>query len=386
VGAEVALALVLATVAGLMVRSFARVRGSDPGFDPDHAITFSVGLPTSRYPTMANVRQFRQRLMDEIGALPGVTAVSATNDLPMGNRNVFGFTVEGLAEPKIPIATGEVVYPGYFEAMRIKLREGRFLTAADIPGSLPVVVVNEALARRYFGSAASAIGRRLKQGSAQIASPWLTIVGIIADVKEDGLDQPVRPAIYLPALQEGHARGLAYVVRVRGEGDVGRAMLAVQRIVRREDPELPLIGLRTLSDMIGVSVAGRLFNTVLLTAFALLALSLAAVGVYGLVAYSVVQRTREIGVRMAMGATRGDVVRLVLGQGTRLAAAGVALGLGGAVLASRIASTLLFEVSPFDPATFVGSALLLFGIAALASLLPALRASRIDPQVAIRAE
>ena len=383
VTAEVALALVLATLAGLMVRSFARARGIDPGFDPDHAIAFRVGLPSVRYPTVLSVRQFEQRVMDDIRVLPGVTAVSATHQLPMESLNFLAFTVEGAAKPsKIPIGSIEEVYPGYFEAMRIRLREGRFFTASDVNGSLPAVIVNEALARRYFGSA-TAIGRRLKGGSPG-RGDWLTIVGVTANVREDGLDRPVRPAIYLPALQKDARGSVAYVVRV--QGDEGVAMAAVQRVVRRVDPEVPLIGLRTLSDMIGISVADRLFNTALLTAFALLALSLAAVGVYGLVAYSVVQRTREIGVRMAMGATRRDVLQLVLGQGTRLAAAGVLCGLGGAVLASRVASTMLFEVSPFDPPTFVGSALLLLGVAVLASLVPALRASRIDPQAAIRAE
>jgi predicted permease len=384
VTAEVALALVLATLAGLMVRSFARARGTDPGFDPDHAIAFRVGLPSARYPTAVSVRQFEQRVMDDIRALPGVAAVSATHQLPMESLNFLAFTVEGAPNvtSKIPIGSVEEVYPGYFEAMRIKLRAGRFFTTSDVSGSLPAVVVNEALVRRYFASG-TAIGRRLKRGSPP-RGEWLTIVGVTADVREDGLDRPVRPAIYIPALQEDSRGSVAYVLRV--QGDEGPPMAAVQRAVRRVDPEVPLIGLRTLSDMIGISVADRLFNTALLTAFALLALSLAAVGIYGLVAYSVVQRTREIGVRMAMGATRRDVVQLVLGQGTRLAAAGVALGVGGALLASRVASTMLFEVSPFDLPTFMASALLLLGVAALASLLPALRASRIDPQAAIRAE
>jgi putative ABC transport system permease protein len=384
VTAEVALALVLATLAGLMGRSFARARGIDPGFDPDHVIAFRVGLTSVRYPTPSRVRQFEQRVLEGIRELPGVTAVSATNQLPMEDPSFLAFTVEGTATvpSKIPIAAVEEVYPGYFEAMHIRLREGRLFTGSDVRGSLPAVIVNEALARRYFHSG-NAIGRRLKRGSPPMGE-WLTIVGVTADVREDGLDRPVRPAIYLPALQEDAHAGLGYVVRV--QGDEGATMAAVQRTVRQLDPEVPLIGLRTLSDMVGVSVAGRLFNTALLTAFALLALSLAAVGVYGLVAYSVVQRTREIGVRMAIGATRGDVVQLVLGQAVRLAAVGVAFGLGGALLASRVVRTMLFEVSPFDPATFVGCALLLLGVAALASLLPAWRASRIDPQVAIRAD
>jgi predicted permease len=282
------------------------------------------------------------------------------------------------------------VYAGYFETMRIRLERGRAFTRADVPGALPVAVVNEALARRYFGSGGAALGRRIKWGMPASRNPWLTIVGVTADVKEDGLDQPVLPTIYFPAPQQdtlvinGMLRGVSFVVR--SASDDAATMAAVRRVVREADPELPIVGLRTMSDVIGVSVSERRFDTVLLGGFALVALALASIGIYGVVAFAVVQRTREIGVRIAIGATRRDVLRLVVGQGTRLAAVGVAFGLVGALVVSRLAATMLFEVSPIDPPTFVVSALLLLGVAALASAWPAVRAARIDPQQAIRVE
>jgi predicted permease len=386
---QIAFALVLAALAGLMVRSLANARRTNPGFDSEHAITFAAGLAEARYPTAESVVQLEQRLIDELRRVPGVKTASATSNLPMGTPSRIAFAVEGASEPKVPIATSELVYDGYFDAMGIRLRDGRPFSTGDVRGTLPVVVVNETLARRYFGSR-SAIGRRLKWGSPGSPNPWLTIVGVAADVKHDGLDHDVLPAVYFPARQQDSnavrqmLRGASYVVRTNGAP--AALMAEVQRAVRRVDPELPIVGLRTLADVIGVSVADRLFNTVLLAAFALLALALASVGVYGLITYSVVQRTREMGVRLAIGATPLDVLRLVVGQGTRLATVGVALGLAGAFGASRLARAMLFEVSPLDPVTFAASAVLLLAVAALASLVPALRASRIDPQEAIRAE
>ena len=377
------------TLAGLMVRSLVNTRRANPGFDPEHAITFAAGLPEARYPTAESVMQLEQRLIDELRQIPRVRSAAVTSNLPMGTPRRIAFAVEGASEPKIPIATGEIVSEGYFDAMAIRIGDGRPFAAGDVRGSLPVVVVNETLARRYFGSR-GAIGRRLKWGSPGSPNPWLTIVGVAANVKHDGLDQDVLPAIYFPAQQQDSnavlqmLRGASYVIRT--DGDAAAVMPEVARVVRRVDADLPIVGLRTLADVIGVSVAERLFDTVLLAGFALLALVLASVGVYGLIAYSVMQRTREIGVRMAIGATPLDVLRLVVGQGARLAAVGVLIGLVGAFGASRLAHTLLFEVSPADPATFAASALLLLAVAALASLAPALRAARIDPQEAIRAE
>jgi predicted permease len=387
---EISFALMLAAVAGLMVRSFLRARAVDPGFDPERAVSVRVGLLDSRYPTADQLIGFETRLLDRLRAIPGVRAASATSELPMGDNQVrFAFSVEGATVPKIPIASGEVVFPDYFEAMRIPLREGRALDRSDVRGTLRVAVVNEALARKFFGSR-GAIGRRLKSGSPESGEPWLTIVGVAADVKETGLDKTTEPAIYFPALQadtisaQTFVRSLVYVVRT--DGDLDGAMGEVSRTIRAADPTLPLIGLRRLTDVVDVSVAERRFNTVLLGAFAVLALVLAAVGIYGLMAYSVVQRTREIGIRLAIGATPANVLSLVVGQGARVAVAGVVIGLLGCLALTRIVGTLLFDVSPFDPIAFGAAALLLLGVAALASYLPARRAARIDPQSAIRAE
>ena len=386
---QMAFALVQATVAGLMVRSLVNARRTDPGFDPEHAITFAAGLPEARYPTAASIVQLEQRLIDQLRQIPGVKTASVTSNLPMGTPHRIAFAVEGAKEPKVPIATSEMVFDGYFDAMRIRLRDGRPFSTGDVRGTLPVVVVNETLARHYFGSR-SAIGRRVKWGSPGSPNPWLTIVGVAADVKHDGLDHDVLPAIYFPAQQQDSnavlqmLRQASYVIRTIG--DPVTVMTQVERTVRRVDPELPIVGLRTLADVVGISVADRLFNTVLLAGFALLALVLASVGVYGLIAYSVVQRTREIGVRISIGATPLDVLRLVVGQGTRLAVAGVVIGLVGAFGASRLARTMLFGVSPVDPSTFAASAVLLLVVATLASVVPAFRASRIDPQEAIRME
>ncbi|MGE5099610.1 MAG: FtsX-like permease family protein, partial [Deltaproteobacteria bacterium] len=309
---------------------------------------------------------------------------------PMGDNRVrFAFSVEGATVPKIPIASGEVVFPDYFDAMRIPIREGRALNRSDVHGSLLVAVVNQALAKKFFGGR-GAIGRRLKSGSPESHEPWRTIVGVAADVKENGLDQTTEPQIYFPALQsdtvsaQNFVRSLVYVVRT--DGDLGVAMRDVARTIRAADPALPLIGMRPLTDVVDVSFAERRFNTLLLGAFAALALVLAAVGIYGLMAFAVVQRTREIGIRLAIGATPANVLSLIVGQGARVAVAGVVIGLLGCLALTRVLGTLLFGVSPFDPIAFGIAALLLLGVAALASYLPARRAARIDPQSAIRAE
>jgi predicted permease len=344
---------------------------------------------------------FEQRLLERLRALPEVAAASATNSLPMGTPSRLAFAVEGVAMPKIPIASGELVMPDYFEAMRIPLKSGRYLGRGDVHGSLPAVMVNETLAQRYFGER-GAVGRRLKWGSAESPSPWLTIVGVTSDVRRNGLDQPDEPSIYFAALQQQSSdsaagdtkvnatdamlRGLSYVVRVKDDADLDLGLRDARRVVRELDPDLPIVALQRMTNVVDVSVAERRFNTLLLSVFALLALSLAMAGIYGLIAYSVVQRTREIGVRLAIGATPAEVLRLVVGQGTHLAALGVAIGLIGAAALTRLMRTLLFEVGPLDPASFIASAALLLAVAALASYLPARRASMIDPQSAIRVD
>jgi putative ABC transport system permease protein len=302
------------------------------------------------------------------------------------------FSVEGSAPPILPVGTGTFVMPGYFETMQVPLLAGRYLDAGDLRGRLPVMVVNEALARHFFGDhgARDAVGKRAKWGPAASPSPWLTIVGVTANVKDIGLDQRQEWSIYFPALQapdenlNGMMRSFAFLVRV--SGNEGIVMRDIGRVVRTVDPDMPIIGPKSMTDIVYVSMADRRFNTYLLGAFALLALALASVGIYGLIAYTVVQRSREIGVRLALGALPGDVLWLVLRQGTGLAAVGVALGLLGALALTRVMRTLLFEVSPFDLVSFASAAGVLLGVAVVASLLPARRAAHTDPQTVMRAE
>jgi len=302
------------------------------------------------------------------------------------------FSVEHITTPTLPLGTGSFVTPGYFETMQIPLVAGRYIDATDLTGRLSVVVVNEALARHFFGDAGArdAVGKRIKWGPPASPQPWLTIVGVTANVKDTGLDRNQEWSIYFPALQApevnltGMMRSFAFVVRANGND--GTLMRDIGRVVRAIDPDMPIVGPRRMTDIIDLSIADRRFNTYLLGAFAALALALASVGIYGLIAYSVIQRSREIGVRLALGALPGDVVRLVLGQGTRLAAVGVVFGLLASLALTRVMRTLLFEVSPFDVVSFASASALLLGVAVVASLIPAWRAAGTDPQTVMRAE
>jgi hypothetical protein len=285
--------------------------------------------------------------------------------------------------------------------MRIPLVAGRYIDGSDVDCMLvgscvntrpSVVIVNAALANRFYGphGERDAVGKRIKWGSVQSQNPWLTIVGVVGDVKDTGLDRDQEFTIYFPLMQApavnltGMARAMAFVVRTNGD-DAG-VTRALTRAVRAIDPEMPIVGPRSMTSLLDASLADRRFNTYLLAAFALLALVLSAIGIYGLIAYMVVQRSREMGVRLALGALPRDVVRLVVGQGVRLALLGIVIGLAGALALTRVIRTLLFDTSPFEPTAFAGAAVLLAVVAALASLVPAWRASRTDPQVAMRAD
>ena len=390
VAAEVAIALVLATGAGLMTRSFVRALGVDPGFDPNHVVTFRVGIPDAKYATPASVLDFDRRVVDGLRGLPEVTDASASLRLPLQEPMRVLIAVEHQNPPTLPIATGSFVMPRFFETMRVPLVAGRYVDATDASGRLPVIVVNEALAKHFFGSSANAVGKRIKWGTATSPAPWLTIVGVTANVKDTGLDQKQEWSVYFPALQApdvnltGMMRSFAFVARARG--DDAALIREMRRVVRSVDPDMPIVGPMRMTDVAATSIAGRRFNTYLIATFALLALALASVGIYGLVAYSVVQRSREIGVRLALGALPGSVIRLVIGQGARLAAVGIVIGLAGALALTRAMQSLLFDVSPFDVTSFASAAALLLLVAVLASLLPAWRASRTDPQAVMRAD
>jgi len=386
---EIALALVVATGAGLMVKSFLNARNVDPGFNPSHLAAFRLGLSDNRYPTSEQVIQFEKSLVERLRGLPGVTSATVATAIPMSGVWNISVSIEGRDLAKIPIAANTLVFPDYFETMHIPLRAGQSFRGRETAESPPVAIINETMARRFFPGV-TPVGKRIKWGSPTSPSAWATIVGVAADVKGTALDAPVEPAVYFPALQSDTLivrlamRSVAFIART--SGDPASVFNAVRRIVKDADAELPVIGLRSVDDIVSGSGAGRRFNTALLGAFAILALVLAAVGIYGLMAYSVAQRTREIGIRLAVGATPVDVLRLVVGQAIRVASIGVALGVAGSLLLTRVMGTLLFDVSPLDPWTLGLASALLFAVAGVASYLPARRAARIDPQTAIRAE
>jgi Acidobacterial duplicated orphan permease len=381
---QIALATIMAAGAGLMVRSLLKARNVDPGFDPGHLAMITLGLNDYRYPDPPSVFRFEQDMLDRLRVLPSVSSVTASSSVPS-----LSFSIEGRDLARTPFAAGALVFSDYFKTMRIPIRAGQAFTGRETMESPRIAIISQTLARQLFADS-DPIGKRIKWGSPTSPAPWCTIIGVAGDVRDGALDAPIQPQIYFPALQSDSTvvsrflRSAQYVVR--SSGDPTSLFGAIRGAVRVADPELPIVGPRTAIDGIAKSLAGREFNTVLLGSFALLALVLAAVGIYGLMAYAVVQRTREIGVRLAIGATPLDVLRLVVGQATRVALAGVVIGVAGALLLTRIMGSLLFDVSPLDPLTFAASALTLFAIAALASFLPARRAANIDPQLAIRAE
>jgi putative ABC transport system permease protein len=387
--AQISLALVLAAAAGLMVRSFVNAREVDPGFEPQQLLTFRAGLPAARYASSTTILQFDQRMIDALRQIPGVRDVSLTNKLPLSGPGRISFSIQGATFDKFPLGANELVFPRYFDVMGIRLREGRGITGADVAGALPVAVINEALAKHYLPGR-RAIGQRIKWGGPTSPFPWLTIVGVAADVKQLGVDQPADPELYFSALQQDSTTVVKFLrepaFAVRTSGNPKLLLAAVQRTARSIDEQLPIVALRPMTDVVDTSLDSRQFNTMLIAGFAGLALVLSAIGIYGVIAHSVVQRTREIGVRIAVGAMPREVMTFILVQGAWLATAGVLIGIALAVMATRLMRTLLFGVSPLDLVSFAIAALSLFVVALVAAYLPARRAARIDPQQALRAD
>jgi len=383
---EVALSVMLLVGAGLLVRSFERVLSTDPGFRPERVLTASIDLPPAEYRQEAKVAAFFKGLMERLQQSPGVLAAGGSTDLPLQGAWTRLFSPEGYqTRPGAGgnVSSHSVIYGNYLQAMGIPLLSGRYFTDQDQPKSTQVLIVSESLAKKYWPGQ-NPLGKRLKWGTQDAANEWMTVVGVAGDVKQGPLDAATVPHTYQPYAQLGALISLR--VAVRGEGDAENLASTLQAAVWSLDRQLSLARMRSMAQVINRSTSARRFNLFLLGSFATLALVLAAIGIYGVLAYSVTQRTHEIGVRMALGARAGDVVRLVLGQGLRVTTIGVAFGVAGALSLTRFLEGLLFEVRPTDPPTFAGVLFMLGLVALAASYFPARRATRIEPTVALRHE
>lgn len=388
ISAEVGLALVLLVGAGLLIRSLAAIHAVDPGFETRNVLTFRAALPAARYEAGDPVITFHEQLQQRIGALAGVERVGAVSTLFLSRLpNMSPIHVEGApprtADDPVESVAFDAVTPGFFEAMRIPLVAGRGFDARDDARVTEVVIVNEAFVRRYF-PAGDATGRRFTFGSPTDENvQWSEIIGVVRDTRRSGLVEPVRPEAYFAHAQVARP-ALTYTVRTAV--DPTALLPAIRAAVRELDPLLPLSAVLTVEQIIAETVAARRFLMLLLAGFATLALVLASIGIYGIVTYLVTQRTRELGIRFALGAHRRDVLRLIIGESLAHVLPGVALGGVVALLLARLLRSQLFGVAPTDPLTFAVVATLLIGVCVLASYLPAARAARIDPLAALRQE
>ncbi|HEX3818552.1 MAG TPA: ABC transporter permease [Chthoniobacterales bacterium] len=379
---EVALALVLLTGAGLLLKSFVRLENVNPGFNPENVLTAEISLPPLRYPDDKAQANFFTELERRVSNLPGVSQFGLTTILPMSGVNSdSSFGIEGQVYDDTHPSPDEeirIVSPGYFKALQIPLLQGRFFTAADKLDAPYVVLINHALTQRYWPNE-QPIGRRIQiyTGKGKASA---TVVGIVGDIHHKGLDHPVAPEYYVPLAQLPYS---SMILAVRSSQDPRTLTNAIRQTVQAIDPTLPIAHIRTLDQVIADSVAPRKLSVVLLAVFAAVALVLAAVGIYGVMSFLVVQRTHEIGVRMALGAQRSDVLRLVIIQTGRLIGVGTLLGLVTALFSTSLLRTALYQVSAIDLPTFLGVTFVLAAVAFLASYIPARRATRADPMVAL---
>lgn len=392
VAAQIAMTLVLLIGAGLLVHSFVRLTSVSPGFessDRDGVVqTVRVTLPERLYDTPERMQAFARDVLERIRHLPGVTSASVINSAPFGMMFIQGaFDIDGQPRPTLSPGTPKVE-AGYFRTMGIPLLAGREFTEQDTAGAAKVAIVSERIMREYFpGGPGQALGQRVRLGVRVPDGEWLTVVGVVADIRQQGLDQDVKPMIYAPFQQERAdpflLRFVSFVVRTATPASV---VEGVRAEIRRAAPDLPIAGTLTMGEAVSASVAAPRFRTVMLGLFAAAATLIATCGIYGLMAYAVAQRRREIGVRMALGATRRDVLRLVLTRAFRIVLAGLMVGLAGAAGVTRVLQTFLFGVTPTDPLVFTIVTLLLLAVGLMAAWLPARRATRIDPWKALRTE
>ncbi|MGH9839009.1 MAG: ABC transporter permease [Blastocatellia bacterium] len=388
--AEVALALILLAGATLLARTFVNLNRVAPGFNPSHVLTFQMNLTGERYQTVASVEDFLQRTFEKLRALPGVAMVAVTNTLPLDAQYNFPFELE--SKPgQISAVQYRTITPAYFQAMDIGLKAGRVITANDTATAERVVVVNEAFVKQYLADSANPLGQRLLIGKMFGFDQPYRIVGVVADAKQFDLQSAAPSCVFVPVLQLANAegkfrgeRGLKFVLRTAGEPL--QLSAAARQVMLEIELNLSVTRLRSMEQIVARSTAQERFNMLLLGVFAALGLLLAAIGIYGVMSYGVAQRAHEIGLRMALGAQRRDVLRLMLKHGLALTLAGLALGVAGALALTRLMKSYLFGVSAADPLTFGLVALLLATVALLACWIPARRATKVDPMIALRCD
>jgi putative ABC transport system permease protein len=390
--AEIALALVLLVGAGLLLKSYSRVQNIDPGFDRRNVLTAEIDLPDTKYPPRGSsdynrgqaIINFWNEALRRVRQLPGVEAAAGTIVLPLSGSNTdSSFAIEGRptgAKEPTPDEELRTISPDYFRVIRTPLLRGRFFAESDNINAPGVVIINDALAKKYWPNE-NALGKRITFSDTRKPDPnWLTIVGIVRSIRHRGLDVDPQPEYYLPLAQDPER---TMVLTVRSAQDPRSLTSAIRREIQSIDPDQPMANVRTLEAVTADSIAPRRMSMALLGAFAGIALLLAGVGIYGVISYLVVQRTHEIGVRMALGAQRRDVLQLVVGHALKLVGIGTVIGLVLAFLSTRTLSALLYSVAAFDPSTFIFVTIALAAVALLASYIPALRATRADPMIAL---
>ena len=383
--AEVAVSLILLVGAGLLINSFLRLRNLDPGFKSDHVLTLGIVLPQLKYPDANRRATFYNEVLRRVEALPGVKSAGVTNWIPLVFQgDSIGISIEGQPDPspsQRPNAATRVVNPNYFSAMGMNLLKGRNLDQRDTATSPAVAVISEAMARRFWPDQ-DPIGKRFTPGDPTQADQWIEVIGVVNDVRQFQLTAEPKPQMYLSYEQIGFFAPRYLVVKT----DVEPASLAasVRQAVWEVDKDQPVSNIRPMEEVLSDSIARQRFSMLLLAIFAGVALVLAAVGIYGVMSYSVAQRTHEIGIRMALGAQTGAVLKLAVGHGLKLLLAGIVLGLGAAFMLTRVMSTLLFGVTPTDPLTFTAISVVLLVVGLVASYIPARRATKVDPIIALR--
>jgi putative ABC transport system permease protein len=376
--AEIALSLILLVGAGLLIKSFWRLQHVNPGFDPHQVLTMQLTMPKTQYPNTERQNAFVQQTLQRLETLPGVKSVAATINLPLAGTWGMGYQIPGHDNAPNQVADNANITPNYFQTMSIPILQGRDFSDRDTTDAPPVIIISEALARKHFLNE-NPLGQRINAGRSR------EIVGIVADVKPRGLELEAKPQIYLPYAQKPTIAAFV-TFTVRTEPEPLRLIGAVEKEIGSLDKDLPVANVRTMEQIISTSLAQRRLTMLLLGSFALIAIALAAIGIYGVVSYTVAQRTHEIGIRMALGAQARDVLTMMMRQAMKVALVGVALGLLGAFWLTNVLKTLLFEVSTTDPLTLVAVVALLIIMALLACYLPAWRATRIDPMIVLRSE